>query len=165
MLMMDDLPESARRVQAALLAAGVETAVVELPASTRTAQEAASAIGCEVRQIAKSLVFRRKSNGEPVLVVASGTNRVDEQLVGRHLHDEIERADPEFVRAAKGYAIGGVPPLAHITPVTTLIVPDLLTLSTIWAAAGTPHAVFSISPEQLVTATGGLVMPVARRPG
>ena len=165
MLMMDDLPESARRVQAALLAAGVETAVVELPASTRTAQEAASAIGCEVRQIAKSLVFRRKSNGEPVLVVASGTNRVDEQLVGRHLHDEIERADPEFVRAAKGYAIGGVPPLAHITPVTTLIDPDLLTLSTIWAAAGTPHAVFSISPEQLVTATGGLVMPVARRPG
>lgn len=158
--MNEDLSESARRVQRALADAGIMAEVVELPDSTRTAKDAAAAIGCRVEQIAKSLVFRRADSGEPVLVIASGPNRVDERLVAAHLEAGIEKADADFVRSATGFAIGGVPPLGHDAPLQTLVDEDLLRLDTIWAAAGTPHAVFSIDPRQLVQATGGQVIAV-----
>src|SRR5215207_6873663 len=147
--MGEELSESARRVQRALAAVGIAAEVVELPQSTRTASDAAAAIGCRVEQIAKSLVFRRADSGRPVLVIASGANRVDERLVASHLNTEIAKADADFVRATTGFAIGGVPPLGHDLPLQTLIDQDLLQLDTIWAAAGTPHAVFSLNPNQL----------------
>jgi len=162
--MAEELPESARRVQRALAAAGIAARVVELPLSARTASEAAAAIGCRVEQIAKSLVFRRVDSGLPVLVVASGANRVDERLVSSQLKTEIAMADAAYVRSTTGFAIGGVPPLGHDLPLQTLIDQDLLRLDTIWAAAGTPNAVFSVRPDQLVQATGGSVIPVSSAP-
>jgi prolyl-tRNA editing enzyme YbaK/EbsC (Cys-tRNA(Pro) deacylase) len=159
--MVEDLPASARRVQQALAAAGIAARVVELPQSTRTASDAAAAIGCAVAQIAKSLVFRRVGSGLPVLVIASGTNRVDERLVASHLDAEIAKADADFVRSTTGFAIGGVPPLGHDAPIETVIDQDLLGLGTIWAAAGTPRAVFSLDPHELVRATGARVIAVS----
>lgn len=159
--MAEELSESARRVQRALAAAGIAARVVELPHSTRTASDAAAAIGCRVEQIAKSVVFRRADSGRPVLVIASGTNRVDERLVSAYLKTQIAKADANFVRSTTGFAIGGVPPLGHDSPVETLIDEDLLRLDTIWAAAGTSHAVFSLDPGQLVRATGGRVIPIS----
>jgi len=160
--MNHELPRSVRRVQQALAAAGVEAQVVELPESTRTAVDAAAAIGCRVEQIAKSLIFRCTGSGLPVLVIASGTNRVDERLVAAHLGEPIAKADADFVRGATGFAIGGIPPLGHAAPLRTLIDADLLKLDTIWAAAGTPNAVFSLDAGQLTRATGGEVVPVCR---
>jgi prolyl-tRNA editing enzyme YbaK/EbsC (Cys-tRNA(Pro) deacylase) len=160
--MSESLSKSAQRVQQALADAGIVTRVVELPDSTRTAADAAAAIGCRVEQIAKSLVFRRADSELAVLVIASGTNRVDEGLVSRHLNSEISKADADFVRTATGFAIGGVPPLGHVAPLTTLIDEDLLQLEAIWAAAGTPNAVFPLTPQQLVQATGGTVIAVAK---
>jgi prolyl-tRNA editing enzyme YbaK/EbsC (Cys-tRNA(Pro) deacylase) len=160
--MSEELPKSARRVQQALAAAGITARIVELPQSTRTAADAAAAIGCGVEQIAKSLVFRCAGSDLPVLVIASGINRVDERLVSSHLDADIAKADADFVRAATGFAIGGVPPLGHVAPLRTLIDEDLLKLDTIWAAAGTPHAVFSLAPQQLIRVTGGHVVPVAK---
>jgi prolyl-tRNA editing enzyme YbaK/EbsC (Cys-tRNA(Pro) deacylase) len=162
--MADALSESARRVQRALVAAGIDARVVELPRSARTAKDAAAAIGCRIEQIAKSIVFRRADSGGPVLVIASGANRVDERLVAAHLNTEINKADADFVRATTGFTVGGVPPLGHDVPLPTLIDQDLLRLDTIWAAAGTPYAVFSLSPRQLVRATGGQALAVATSP-
>lgn len=158
--MSEELPDSARRVQQALTAAGLSSQVVQLPQSARTANDAAAAIGCGVEQIVKSLVFRRTDSSEPVLVLASGPNRVDERLVASALNAGIAKADADFVRSTTGYAIGGIPPLGHQQPIETLIDEDLLRLDTIWAAAGTPHAVFSIHPDDLVRATGGRVLAV-----
>ena len=152
--------ESVRRVEQALASAGVEARIVELPHSARTAKDAAAAIGCRVEQIAKSLVFRLAGSGEPVLVVASGPNRVDEKLVSSYLDGEIVKADADFVRATTGYVIGGVPPLGHVTTLRTLIDRDLAQHDVIWAAAGTPQAVFSADPRQLIPAIGGQVVAV-----
>ncbi|MCL4801955.1 MAG: YbaK/EbsC family protein [Burkholderiales bacterium] len=155
------LPDSARRVQQALAGAGLPARVVQLPRSARTASDAAAAIGCRIEQIAKSLVFRRADSGEPVLVVASGPNRVDERLVSSRLDAAIAKADAGFVRSATGFAIGGVPPLGHDRPLETLVDEDLLRFDTVWAAAGTPDAVFSIDPRELVRVIGGRVLAVA----
>lgn len=160
--MSQELPKSARRVQLALSAAGIASQIVELPDSARTAVDAAAAIGCRVEQIAKSLVFRCKGSGQPVLVIASGINRVDEGLVSSFLGDEISKADANFVRDATGFAIGGIPPLGHVAPLCTLIDEDLLKLDVVWAAAGTPHTVFAVKPRQLVQVTGGDVVAVAK---
>ncbi|HWS71379.1 MAG TPA: YbaK/EbsC family protein [Thermoanaerobaculia bacterium] len=157
----DSLSRAASRVQAALDAAGVTARVVELPDSTRTAVEAANAIGCKVAEIAKSLVFRGKDSGQAVLVITSGTNRVDEKKVAALLGEPIAKADADFVRERTGYAIGGIPPAGHATPLRTLIDEDLLTFTTLWAAAGTPHAVFELTPNDLVRMTGGRVGKVA----
>jgi prolyl-tRNA editing enzyme YbaK/EbsC (Cys-tRNA(Pro) deacylase) len=151
---MPDLSASASRVQAALDSAGVIARVVELPQSTRTAAEAAAAVGCEVGQIAKSLVFVDAS-GEAVLVITSGTNRVDEKRLG------LTRASAELVREKTGFAIGGIPPVGHATPLKTFIDEDLLRFERIWAAAGTPNAVFELSPGELPRMTGGSVERVA----
>ncbi len=158
-----ELPKSALAVQAALDAAGLELEVVELPASTRTAKEAAAAVGCSVAQIAKSIVFRTKRSDRPVLVIASGANRIDEAAVAGLIGEEIAQARPDFVRQATGFAIGGVPPCGHARPMATVVDRDLLALGEIWAAAGTPHAVFRLTPEQLVTLTGGTVAAVEKR--
>jgi len=148
---------SARRVQEALAARGVGFEVKEFPESTRTSAEAAAAIGCAVAQIAKSLVFRGGASGEAVLIIASGANRVDPAKAEALLGEAIGRADAEFVRAATGFAIGGVPPLGHDRPLRTLIDEDLLAFEVIWAAAGTPNAVFRLSPADLSALTGGRV--------
>ncbi|MEO3428487.1 YbaK/EbsC family protein [Pelagibius sp. CAU 1746] len=151
------MKDSARRVQQAIEAAGFDFQVREFPASTRTSEEAAAAIGCGVAQIAKSLIFRAKESNRPVLVMASGANRVDEKAVARLLGEKLARADADFVRAATGFAIGGVPPVGHRETPVAFIDADLMELGEIWAAAGTPHAVFRLSPPELVSLTGGRV--------
>lgn len=161
--MRPQLSKSARRVQTALAAAGISSQIVELPASTRTATDAAAAIGCRVEQIAKSLVFRCKGSDQAVLVIACGANRVDEHLVSSHLNCDLAKADADFVRGVTGFVIGGVPPLGHGSQLRTLIDEDLLKFDLIWAAAGTPYAVFSVEPRQLIAATGGDVVPVSKR--
>jgi len=154
------LKGSAQRVQAALDAHGLAAEVREFPASTRTSAEAAAAIGCAVGQIAKSLVFRARESDRAVMVIASGVNRVDEKAVAARLGEPIGRADADFVRARTGYAIGGVPPVGHPTPLPTFIDRDLLGYDEIWAAAGTPNAVFRLLPADLVALTGGEVADI-----
>ncbi|HEX2102300.1 MAG TPA: YbaK/EbsC family protein [Solirubrobacteraceae bacterium] len=141
------------RVTAVLRAAGVDAEIREFPAGTRTAPEAAAAVGCEVGQICKSLVFR--VGAEPLLVVASGTNRVDESRFGAVM------ADARFVRDQTGFAIGGVPPVGHARPIDTVVDEDLLRYEVVWAAAGTPRAVFAIAPERLVAVSGARVARVS----
>ncbi|MGD0184990.1 MAG: YbaK/EbsC family protein [Roseiarcus sp.] len=150
---------SALRVQAAL---GPDYEVLEFDAGTRTAADAAAAIGCMVAEIAKSLIFRAEPSGRAVLVIASGAKRVDERKVGELVGETIVRADADFVRSRTGFAIGGVPPLGHAEPLVTLIDETLRTFETIWAAAGTPNAVFRLTPADLVRLTGGREAAVAR---
>jgi prolyl-tRNA editing enzyme YbaK/EbsC (Cys-tRNA(Pro) deacylase) len=141
------------RVTAVLREAGVDAEVREFPEGTRTAPEAAAAVGCDVAQICKSLVFR--VDGAPLLVIASGANRVDEARFGA------EKADAAFVREQTGFAIGGVPPFGHTRAIDTVIDEDLLRHDVVWAAAGTPRAVFGIAPEALVALSGGRVARVS----
>jgi prolyl-tRNA editing enzyme YbaK/EbsC (Cys-tRNA(Pro) deacylase) len=145
------------RVRAALAAAGSSAEVVELAATARTSADAAAAIGCTVAQIAKSLVFRAAS-GRPVLVIASGANRVDEAKVAAALGEAIGKADAAFVREKTGFAIGGVPPIAHDVPPQVFLDEDLAALEPIWAAAGHPHAVFRTSFRELCRLTRGRVI-------
>lgn len=157
------MSSSAQRFQQALEGLGIQTQAIELPQSTRTAKEAAEAIGCEIAQIAKSLIFRRLDTNRPVLVIASGANRVDEEVVSDYIGTQITMADAEFVRASTGYAIGGVPPFGHIAPIDDIIIDqDLLNYEVIWAAAGTPRSVFPISPEKLVEVVAGHVRRVTK---
>jgi prolyl-tRNA editing enzyme YbaK/EbsC (Cys-tRNA(Pro) deacylase) len=149
-------------VEQALIERGLDTAVRQMPDSTRTAQEAAAALGCEVGQIAKSLVFRGEESGEPVLVIASGADRVDEQRLAEVIGEPVGKADADFVRTRTGFGIGGVPPVGHAEPIRTLIEERLLVFEPIWAAAGTPHHVFPVSGDELRRVTGGEVVAVAR---
>jgi prolyl-tRNA editing enzyme YbaK/EbsC (Cys-tRNA(Pro) deacylase) len=150
---------SALKVQAAL---GPEFQVLEFEASTRTSEDAATAVGCTVAEIAKSLIFK-SAEGRPVLVIASGVNRVDERKVAELIGGKIKRADADFVRDMTGYAIGGVPPVAHATPPVVLIDRDLQRFPAVWAAAGTPNSVFRVTPADLVRLTEGKVAEVAKR--
>src|SRR5260221_13864669 len=135
--------------------------VVELPDTTRSASDAAQAIGCGVEQIAKSLVFRSKQTQRPILIIASGTNRVNEKRIGELLGEPIEKADADFVRQKTGFAIGGVSPVGHTEAPRTFIDEALLQYNEIWAAAGTPNAVFRLAPTDLVAMTGGQVVAVS----
>jgi prolyl-tRNA editing enzyme YbaK/EbsC (Cys-tRNA(Pro) deacylase) len=157
------LKPSARKVQEALAARGFSNEVVELPSSTRTAAEAAAAVGCEVGQIVKSLVFRGRQSGRAVLVVASGSHRVDEGAVGTVLGEDIDKASADFVREQSGFAIGGVPPLGHARELVTIVDEELLRHERIWAAAGHPHAMFPLTPAELVAMTGGKVARIGQR--
>ena len=139
---------------------GLDNEVRELPATTRSAEEAAAAIGCRVEQIAKSLVFKTKGSEKAVLVIASGKNRVDEKKLAVYVGEPIERADADFVRQKTGFAIGGVPPVGHSEKLETFIDEDLLQYEAIWAAAGTPNAVFRLTPADLTKMTNGKVIPV-----
>ena len=152
---------SAQRVQEALEGLGVSLQVEILPASTRSAQEAAQAIGCKQGQIAKSLIFQTVTNGRPLLVIASGANRVDEQVIADQVGEPIHKADADFVRRVTGFAIGGVPPVGHVQEIETYLDEDLLSYKYIWAAAGTPHAVFKLTGDILVQVTGGTVIRLA----
>jgi prolyl-tRNA editing enzyme YbaK/EbsC (Cys-tRNA(Pro) deacylase) len=149
------------RVRAALAASGMEAAIVALPDAARTARAAAEAIGCEVAQIANSLVFRGERTGAALLVMTSGANRVDTARVAAIVGEPIGKADATFVRAATGFAIGGVAPVGHASPVRTLIDRDLFRHAEIWAAGGHPHTVFRLTPEALERLTGGAVVEVA----
>lgn len=150
------LSASAQRFQDVLRRAGFANEVREFDDSTRSAAEAAATIGCTVAQIAKSIVFKCGS-GRAVLVIASGPNRIDEAKVAALVGERIGKADADFVRDRTGFAIGGVPPLGHATPPITLIDADLLGFDRIWAAAGTPRAIFDLTPAELVAMSGGRV--------
>lgn len=147
---------AAEKVQAALAALGLDRRVIELDVHARTSRQAAEALGVAVGQIAKSLVFT--ANGSPLLVIASGANRVDEARLGGLVGARIRRADPDTVRQATGYAIGGVAPVGHPAPLPVYIDRDLLQYEVIYAAAGVPECVFPLTPGELVTGTGGIVV-------
>lgn len=156
---MKTLPQSVQRVAAALQAAGHPHAPVMLDDAARTAQQAADALGVVVGQIAKSIIFRRKDDDRAVLVITSGDRRVDEKKVAA-LVGKLGRADAEYVRARTGFAIGGVSPVAHATPPVTLIDRELFRFAEIWAAAGHPHGVFRLRPQDLIALTGAPVADV-----
>lgn len=158
--MVNDYPEAVNRVAAAARAAGLPIEVRMMPASTRTAEEAAAACGCGVAQIVKSLIFKGQSSGQPYLLLVSGKNRVNEKAVAGRVGEEIVRSDADFVRTATGFAIGGIPPLGHATLLTPWLDEDLLQFGTVWAAAGTPSAVFSVDPKALARATAATVISV-----
>jgi len=157
------LSARAQQVQDALAAAGFANRVVELADSTRSSAEAAAAVGTTVAQIAKSLIFRTKPGDRPILVIASGVNRVDEAKLAALAGERIDRPDADFVRDRTGFAIGGVPPVGHPVRIRTYIDRDLLALGEIWAAAGTPNAVFRLTPDELVRMTAGEVADLAKR--
>lgn len=158
--MQTKMSSSAQRVQDALKALGFHNEVVELKDTSRSAQEAARAIGCRVEQIAKSLIFKGGHTGNPILVIASGPNRVSVEKIGHVISESLGKADADFVREKSGFAIGGVPPLGHREPPLTLIDEDLLKYDEIWAAGGTPNAVFKLTPEELKKMTKGKVISV-----
>ncbi len=144
----------AQRVQQSLIEAGCAATVRELPDSTRTAVEAAQAVGCEVGQIVKSLIFTITPPGKPLLLLVSGNNRVNETAIGAFFQGKISKANAAQVEQSTGFVIGGVPPIGHATQLPTYIDEDLFKFKEIWAAAGTPHAVFPVSPEDLLRITG-----------
>ncbi|MGB2772712.1 MAG: YbaK/EbsC family protein [Anaerolineae bacterium] len=157
---MELLSPSAQRVQDALRGMGFAYEVIEFAQTTRTAAEAAAAVGCTVGQIAKSLVFKTRHGGRPLLVIASGANRVNEKAMRAIVGEPIEKPDADFVRQQTGFVIGGVPPLGHEAPLTIFIDEDLLQYDIIWAAAGTPNAVFRLAPADLLPMTGGQAIKV-----
>jgi len=159
-----NLSPAAQRVQDALLDRGTQLEVRELPASTRTAVEAAQAVGCQLGQIVKSLVFRGAHSGQALLVETSGANRVSEARLAGQVGEPVHIASAEFVRQHTGFAIGGVPPLAHPQPLRTYIDRDLMGYPEVWAAAGTPQALFALTPQQLVELTRGEVVDI-KAPG
>lgn len=150
----------AQFVQDALVKAGCQSRVREMPASTRTALEAAQACGCEVGQIVKSLVFTLDPPGGVVLVLVSGSNRVNEAVLGQRLGGKLGKSSADLVARTTGFVIGGVPPLGHAQKLPTLMDEDLLRFEVVWAAAGTPHAVFPIHPRELERITGARVISV-----
>ncbi len=154
------LPASAQKVQQALSDAGLESQVIELNVAARTSQQAADALGVQLGQIAKSLIFRAAESGRAVLVIAAGDRRVDEALVAAALGESIERASPEFVREHAGFAIGGVAPLAHAADMVTFVDASLRRFDEVWAAGGTPHCVFPITPAALAQVAGGVELKV-----
>ena len=158
--MDETLSPSAQRVQAVLSAAGYPNQVIEHTQTTRSAKEAAEAIGCTVSQIAKSLIFKTSLTHQPILVITSGSNRVNESHLGELTGEAIEKADADFAQEASGFSIGGIPPLGHRSPMRTFIDEDLLKFDQIWAAAGNPNAVFRLTPQDLLRMTGGQVIAV-----
>ena len=157
---MTQLSPSAQKVQDALHTQGFDLTVIEHAKSTRTAQEAAERVGVTLGQIVKSLIFKGKTSGKPILVLTSGANRVDEKRIRSYTGEKIGRADPDFVRAVTGYAIGGVPPIGHVQQMETYLDEDLMQYDVIWAAAGTPKAVFELTPGDLQRMTQGKVVGV-----
>lgn len=156
---------STARVRDAVRRAGFEVEIREFPEGTRTAADAAHAVGCSVAQIAKSLVFKGERSGRALLVITSGANRVDEAKLAALAGEPVAKADPDFVRAATGFVIGGVPPVGHSQPVDTWIDQDLLGWDEVWAAAGTPRAVFRLAGADLEALTGGKAAEVKLVPG
>ena len=157
---MSQLSPSAQKIQDLLHSLGFNYTVIEHAESTRTAQEAADRAGCELGQIVKSLIFRGKTSGKPILALTSGVNRVDEKRISGYAGEPISRADADFVRSVTGYAIGGVPPIGHNHKMETYIDEDLMQYLVVWAAAGTPNAIFELTPTDLQKITGGIIVQV-----
>jgi len=151
------LTKSAQSIQDALKLKGIEKAnVVELPDSTRTAADAAAAIGCDVAQIVKSLIFKTQETERAVLILVSGKNRVDERIIEVHVGEKITKADAEFTRDVTGFAIGSIPPLGHKQVIPFIFIDeDLLSFESVWAAAGTPNAVVNLETKDFLQITGG----------
>jgi prolyl-tRNA editing enzyme YbaK/EbsC (Cys-tRNA(Pro) deacylase) len=158
---MTELSAPILRVADAAQAFGLDIALRVMPASTRTAEEAAAACGCSVGEIVKSLVFRGAQSGRAILLLVSGANRVDESKVAETIGEPIERPDAAFVRAATGFAIGGIPPFGHTTPLACWIDRDLMRFERVFAAAGTPNAIFAVSPTALREAIAAPVITMA----
>jgi Cys-tRNA(Pro) deacylase len=156
------LKESAQRVQDLLSQHGLEFKVIEFKELTRTAQEAANVIGCEVGQIAKTLIFKGKKTAKPICVIASGKNRVDEKKIAHYVGEEIEKPDADFVLKHTSFSIGGIPPIGYQFEIKPLIDEDLMAYAEIWAAAGTPNSVFRLSPQSLQKITGGQVVSLRK---
>ena len=154
------LSAEVHRVQAHLTSFGLSLQVREMPQTTRTAREAAAALGCPVSQIAKSLVFLGEKTGEPILVVASGANRVDERRIAALVGQPVALADAAFAQRSTGFPVGGVPPVGHRAPLRTIIDQDLSRHDELWAAAGTPYAVFRLTAADLLRITAGEVATV-----
>lgn len=152
---------SVERVRAALRTAGLDAEIVELPGAARTARAAAEHLGCEVGQIANSLVFRARASGEPLLVMSSGARRVDLERLAARLGEPVAKADAEYVRAQTGFAIGGVPPVGHASALRTFVEQALAGYAELWAAAGHPHTVFRLTYAELLRITGGTAVDVA----
>lgn len=157
---MSNLSPSAQKIQDQLKSLGYDYTVIEHAESTRTAQEAADRAGCELGQIVKSLIFKGKDSGKPILVLTSGANRVDEKRISEYTGESIGRADADFVRSVTGFAIGGVPPVGHIQKMETYLDEDFLQYASIWAAAGTPNAIFELKTEDLQKLTNGNIVRV-----
>ena len=157
---MSNLSSSAQKIQNLLNELGYAYTVIEHAESTRTAQEAADRAGCELGQIVKSLIFKGKDSHKPILVLTSGANRVDEKCITEYASEHIVRADADFVRTVTGFAIGGVPPIGHAQAMETYLDEDFLQYQTIWAAAGTPNAIFELKTADLQKMTGGKVARV-----
>ena len=157
---MTKLSPSAQKIQDLLNSLGYDYTVIEHAESTRTAQEAADRAGCALGQIVKSLIFRGKTSGKPILVLTSGANRVDEKRISEYAGEAISRADADFVRTVTGFAIGGVPPIGHVEKMETYLDEDFLPYQTIWAAAGTPNAIFELKTEDLQKMTNGKTVQV-----
>jgi prolyl-tRNA editing enzyme YbaK/EbsC (Cys-tRNA(Pro) deacylase) len=157
---MNELEPAAQRVQDALRAKGLDSRVRHMAETTRTAQEAAAACGCAVGQIVKSLVFRGARSGTPYLLLVSGANRVDEKRAAERIGEPLRRPDARYVREATGFAIGGIPPLGHDRLLATFMDEDLLRFDVVWAAAGTPDAVFPVAPAHLAEVTGASLLAV-----
>jgi prolyl-tRNA editing enzyme YbaK/EbsC (Cys-tRNA(Pro) deacylase) len=158
--MPNALSPSVQRVREALRALGFLNEVLELQSTTRTSAEAAQAVGCRVEQIAKSIVFQGKQTQKPILVIASGPNRVNEKRIAEFISEPLGKADADFVRKTTGFAIGGVPPIGHSEKLEIYLDEDLLNYDEIWAAAGSPNAVFKLTPSDLVKMTGGRVVSI-----
>jgi prolyl-tRNA editing enzyme YbaK/EbsC (Cys-tRNA(Pro) deacylase) len=158
--MSNPLSPSVQKVQDALKALGFPNQVLELQSTTRTSAEAAQAVGCRVEQIAKSIIFQGKQTHKPVLVIASGPNRVSEKRVEEFISESLGKANADFVRKHTGFVIGGVPPIGHLEKLEIFIDEDLLKYEGIWAAAGSPNAVFKLTPSELIQMTGGRVISI-----
>ncbi len=148
------------RFSAAAATLGLSVTIVEHETSSRTAQDAAASCNCDVAQIVKSLVFRGAESGRPILLLVSGANKVNERATAQRIGEALERPDAAYVRDVTGYAIGGIPPLGHKQPMATYMDEALLDFVTVWAAAGTPNAVFSAVPDQIVEVTGAHIIRV-----
>lgn len=157
---MNILSPSAQKIQNLLKELGYDYVVIEHAESTRTAQEAADRAGCELGQIVKSLIFKGMDSHKPILVLTSGVNRVDEKRIAEYAGEHIIRADAEFVRTVTGFAIGGVPPIGHTQKMETYLDDDFLQYAVIWAAAGTPNAIFELRTDDLQKMTGGKTVMV-----
>jgi prolyl-tRNA editing enzyme YbaK/EbsC (Cys-tRNA(Pro) deacylase) len=155
--------KNAIKVQKHLELEGFKCQVKELPGSTRTAEEAATTIGCSVAQIAKSLIFKDKKTGNPILVIASGSNRVDIKKIQKVIGFKLSKADADYVKARCGFTIGGIPPTGHLEKLTTYLDEDLKQYDALWAAAGTPFAVFKLETQDLERMTNGTYLNLAQK--
>jgi len=154
------LSPSVHKVQGALNALGFSNQVIELQSTARTSAEAAQAVGCQVQQIAKSIVFKDKQTDKPILVIASGPNRVNEKKIEELISETLGKADADYVRKHTGFVIGGVPPIGHLKKLDVFIDEDLLQYEEIWAAAGSPNAVFKLTPSDLIKMTDGRIISI-----